>query len=212
MCVKSRLRSRGPLGKEDLQGAAAMIEIDVDSLKPTVVIVNGASQEKRAPTKPSSRWWSFLRSLVFRAAPASAPPSIIIHLPNGGGPLNLNQAEQEDLKRLLEELAECPIPQRDPDPTVRDERQMFILAPEEWDRAFRHLRAIWSPQEKVVILYAWGFGQSFLQWAVTFQPALYGVLKDHSNHIVVVVPAITRMTADLHRALNEMRDVIWRAS
>lgn len=186
-----------------------MIEIDVDSLKPTVVIVKGATPG-HVPRSQTGGWWrSLLRRLVLQDAAPRSQPSIIIHLPQLGGPLNLDEAERDDLGGILAELTLCPIPQRDPDPTVRDERQMFILAPTEWDMPFRQLRAIWSAREKVFVLYAWGFGQSFLQWAVTFQPALYDVIKDHSNHIIVVVPAITRMTSDLHHALKRMQEVIW---
>ena len=85
----------------------------------------------------------------------------------------------KDRERILSELALCPLGY------AGNERNAFVRGPADWD-AFRHLRVAWSPYERVVVVYSWGLGSTFLPWASAYKPPLFDQLLPYASEITVV--------------------------
>ena len=108
-----------------------------------------------------------------------------------------------DADEIVRALAEDPFAGK-PDRNLSFSRECG------WHTPFPNLRAAWSESERAVVFYGVHLADVFESWADVFQPSVANDLRGQRGKIVVVVPAIVKMTSEFRKFLEKQQRRLYR--
>jgi len=190
------------------------MDLSPQDVRPAFVLVS-ASVCVEAAAKPPQTFWQRLTRRKPRV------PRLPIILPNAlsgalesGAPFSdeagnyYDEGDVSDLRDLMVELGASAVPRLRVGKAPLDE--CFIIgAGEALGGCFTNLRVIWSKKRRVYVYYAAGLGESFLEWAASFQPDLYDALWEVRNDVVTAVPLFRKMDAVSFSLFTGLKQSIW---